>query len=183
MKSIRLGRIGGLELKAHPSALAGFGLLWGGLSLFGRRRLRLSWQTAVLGGLAATGLHLAACLWHQAGHAAAAAASGFPMRGIRLWGVLSSSLYPRDEPVLPAEVHLQRAFGGPLASGLLSLAAGLLALLLRPLGDVYAGLGLFFFADNLLVFTLGAFVPLGFTDGSTILHWWPQRGRPNLVIE
>jgi hypothetical protein len=29
--------------------------------------------------------------------------------------------------------------------------------------------------DNLLVFTLGAFLPLGFTDGSTILRWWRRR--------
>jgi hypothetical protein len=34
---------------------------------------------------------------------------------------------------------------------------------------------LFFFLDNLLVFTLGAFLPLGFTDGSTLLRYWPQR--------
>ena len=32
-------------------------------------------------------------------------------------------------------------------------------------------LGLFFLFDNLLVFTLGALLPLGFTDGSTLLHW------------
>ncbi len=34
---------------------------------------------------------------------------------------------------------------------------------------------LFFFLDNLLVLTLGALLPLGFTDGSTILRW---RAKP-----
>jgi hypothetical protein len=40
---------------------------------------------------------------------------------------------------------------------------------------VYWWVALFFFLDNLLVLTLGAFVPLGFTDGSTLLRWW---GKP-----
>ena len=31
-------------------------------------------------------------------------------------------------------------------------------------------------AENLLVFGGGAFLPLGFNDGSTLLHWWPKRG-------
>jgi hypothetical protein len=35
----------------------------------------------------------------------------------------------------------------------------------------------FFFLDNLLVFTIGSLLPLGFTDGSTLLAWWPRRGR------
>ena len=30
-------------------------------------------------------------------------------------------------------------------------------------------------AFNLLVLGLGAFAPLGFTDGSTILTWWGKR--------
>ncbi len=30
---------------------------------------------------------------------------------------------------------------------------------------------IFFFLDNLLVLTIGALLPLRFTDGSTILYW------------
>ncbi len=29
--------------------------------------------------------------------------------------------------------------------------------------------------DNLFIFTIGSLLPLGFTDGSTLLHWW---GKP-----
>jgi hypothetical protein len=36
-------------------------------------------------------------------------------------------------------------------------------------------LATFFFLDNLLVLTLGSFLPLGFTDGSTLLEWWGKR--------
>ena len=33
----------------------------------------------------------------------------------------------------------------------------------------------FMTADNLLVYTLGAFLPLGFTDGGALLHYWKTR--------
>jgi hypothetical protein len=35
-------------------------------------------------------------------------------------------------------------------------------------------LALFAFWNNLLFFTLGALLPLGFTDGSTLLKYWGQ---------
>jgi hypothetical protein len=42
-------------------------------------------------------------------------------------------------------------------------------------GGVAFYVAAFFALDNLLVFTLGAFLPLGFTDGSTLLYWLPRR--------
>jgi len=36
-------------------------------------------------------------------------------------------------------------------------------------------LALFFFLVNLFGFTLGSLLPLGFTDGSTLLHWWNRQ--------
>jgi hypothetical protein len=91
------------------------------------------------------------------------------MVGVRLWGVLSASVYPPDEPPLPRGVHVWRALGGPLASALLS------ALALIPPAALPAGGGLwwlvvFFLLDNALVFTLGALLPLGSTDGSTLVR-------------
>ena len=50
--------------------------------------------------------------------------------GINLWGPLSSSIYPADEPPLPRSVHIRRALGGPLASLLLTLFALILVLML-----------------------------------------------------
>ncbi|MCP4424315.1 MAG: hypothetical protein GY803_07490 [Chloroflexi bacterium] len=58
---------------------------------------------------------------------------------------------------------------------LMSAAAGLVWWGIRPLGGPIYYLSLFFFLDNLLVFTLGAFLPLGFTDGSTLIRYWPHR--------
>ena len=60
----------------------------------------------------------------QLGHARAAEQVGYPMEGVHLWGVLGTSVYPTDEPELPAEVHVERALGGPKASAVLAVAAG-----------------------------------------------------------
>ena len=174
-QAIPLGRVASLRLTAAPSAIAGSVILWmalGGIVVLG---LGLSPVAAVAGGLVAVALHWASDIFHQLGHARAARATGHPMIGIRLWWVLSASIYPSDEGSLPASVHIRRALGGPIASLLLTVIAAVIALALRPLGAVYWWVALFFFLDNLLVLTLGAFVPLGFTDGSTLLRWW---GKP-----
>jgi hypothetical protein len=78
-------------------------------------------------------------------------------------------------------LHVQRALGGPLFSLLLGLAAGLAGLLLRPFSRVAAALAGFTAVDNLLAFTLGALLPLKFTDGGAILAWW-GKGQRRIVI-
>ena len=91
--------------------------------------------------------HWFAGLVHHLGHAWAARRTGFPMSGIHCRLFLCASRYPRHEPMLPANVHIRRALGGPLFSFLLAVVVG----------------------------ALTALLPLGFTDGSTLLKWWPQR--------
>lgn len=175
-KTIFLGRLGGLTLSARPNALIGLILLWLALSAIGIGLLRLPLPSAVAGGLVAALLHFIGELVHQLGHARAAARTGYPMSGVRFWWVLGQSIYPRDEGDLPAPVHIQRALGGPTASLIMALIGGLIALALRAVGGMAWWVALFFFLDNLLVFTLGAFLPLGFTDGSTLLRY---RNRPD----
>jgi hypothetical protein len=170
-----LGSIGGLRLSVMPSALVGSLALWALLSAAGVWLLGLSAGTALLGGLAAVLLHWCSDIVHHSGHAWAARRTGYPMIGIQLWGVLGSSVYPTDEPPLPAIVHIRRALGGPIASLLLSLAAGLIALALRPAGGLLWWLALFFFLENLFVFTLQVFIPLSFNDGGTLLYWWRHK--------
>ena len=123
------------------------------------------------GGFAGMMLHWVAEMSHQLGHANAARETGYPMTGVRFRLLIGISEYPGGEPDLPPDVHIRRALGGPTRSLRVTLLAGLLALLTRPLGAIPTWLGIFFFLDNLLVMTIGAFLPLGFTDGSTILHW------------
>jgi hypothetical protein len=170
MNDISLGRLAGLRLSARPSAFVGLAGLWAALSGVAVAALDLPLAPAVGAGLAATALHLASGLAHHLGHAWFARRAGHPMSGIQLWAVLARSVYPADEPDLPPATHIRRALGGPFASLLVTLAAGAATLLL-PAGTA-RWVSLFWFLDNLFVFTLQVFLPLGFNDASTILRWW-----------
>lgn len=182
MKLIELGEIAGLRLTAHWTALVGFVLLWAILSVVAIGLFYLSPLTGILGALAATLLHYFSEFFHQWGHARAAKRVGYPMIGVRYWWILGASIYPKDEPQLPGSVHIKRALGGPAESLKLTVIVGALAFIMivlmptdggsTPFQEYLMILTAFLFLDNLFVFTLGAFVPLGFTDGSTILRWW-----------
>jgi hypothetical protein len=167
-----LGRLAGLRLTAGPSAIVGSAVLWALLSGVAAGALGVPPVAAIAGGLVAVLLHWGSDIVHQLGHAWVARVSGHPMIGIRLWWVLSTAIYPRDEPALPGAIHIRRALGGPAASLLLTLVAAAVALALRRVGGATWWVALFFFLDNLLVLTIGALMPLSFTDGSTLLHWW-----------
>jgi hypothetical protein len=162
-----------ISLKVQRSALAGTVLLWSILSWVGWRTLHLSlWEALQLGQLA-TIAHWALDVIQQLGHARAANRTGYPMIGIRFWWVLSSCLYPVDEPELPIRVHTQRALGGPKVSFAVLILALVWCWWVWPLQGTGAWLAMFVLIDSLLTFTLGAFLPLGFTDGSTL--WRLQR--------
>jgi hypothetical protein len=172
-----LWRLAGLRLSVVPLALVGSIFLLVLFAGIGMGLLHLSLGEAILGGLLAVMLHWISGIAHHLGHAWAARRTGHPMIGIRFGtlGLLAASLYPPDEQALPAKIHIQRALGGPLGSLLFSILAMLVALLLWRLNDTLGWVGTFFFLDNLLIFTLGVFLPLGFTDGSTLLQWWGKR--------
>src|ERR1700737_5522232 len=170
-----LGRIAGLNLTFHNSAIPGTFLMWVLFAGAGHYLFHAGFVAALVGGLIAALLHVCSEVFHQLGHAAAARAPGYPMTGIRLWWMLGSSVYPADEPPLAAGMHIRRALGGPSASALLTLVALALWLLLRAVTPEWSWVGLVFFVDSLVFFTLGSFLPLGFTDGSTLLRWLPRR--------
>jgi hypothetical protein len=179
---IELGHIAGLRITARPSAFITLFVIWVVLSVAAVGRFELSLNEAIIGALVATVLHVLSELVHQLGHQIAARQTGYPMIGVAFWGPLASSIYPKDEPLLPGRIHIRRALGGPIMSGVVTLLAGLLYLFLSGTFTVGASephfapvvvlVGLFFVLENLVVFTLGALLPLGFTDGSTLLHWW-----------
>lgn len=177
MSEYKLGSVAGLRLSAIPLALVGSFFLLVLLSGIAIDILDFSIGEAVGGSLLAVLLHWASAVAHHLGHAWAAHRTGYPMTGIRFGslGVLATSLYPPDEPALPAKIHIQRALGGPIGSLLFSVFAFVIALVFRTINETLGWVGTFFFLDNLLVFTLGVFVPLGFTDGSTLLQWWGKR--------
>lgn len=185
MKRWRLGTVLGVEVWFTQSSLLLSGLLWLLFSVTAAVWLKMPWGMAVMVGGTAVLLHWLGELVHQLGHAWVARRVGYPMRKLVSWLVLFGSSYPKDEPPLHATIHIRRALGGPAVSLAITLIAGLLLLILPASGAPDTGspgtlLTGFVFWENLLVFFLGAFLPLGFTDGSTLLTWWPRRHDPQM---
>lgn len=177
MSPIKVGRIAGLDVSFTQFSVVSLLALWVLLCGVGFFFLQLPPLQSIFAGLVALVLHVLSAFVHQFGHAWAARRVGHPMTGVRFWFVLSASRYPRDEPELPASVHIRRALGGPLWSFGAAAVGGVLVLvaaLIRAEG-LALDLTLFFFLDNLIVFAIGALVPLGFDDGSTILNWWRKQ--------
>lgn len=173
MRTIALGTVAGLRITAHQTAFLGALILWMALTLIAQSVFKLMQGEAIAGALIATLIHFLSELWHQLGHAWAARRTGYPMIGVRYWWILGASIYPKNEPALPGRVHIQRALGGPPFSIIAAVVFGLLYFALRDSAGAMVSLLLALAAlDNLLFFGLGAFLPLGFTDGSTLLHWW-----------
>ena len=174
----QLGRLLGVEVWFRLNSLLLSGLLWLVFALLARFWLGFSLGQAVWVGGTAVLLHWLSDLGHHLGHAIAAKQVGYPMEKIISWFVLLSSVYPKDEPPLHATIHMRRALGGPVASLLLALVAGALLLILPNDNAGAHAVVSFAFWENFVVLFLGAFVPLGFTDGSTLLTWWPRRHEP-----
>lgn len=173
-RSIPLGKFGGLYLWARPSAFVAALAIAASVFLLLFKGLKWRPGTAVAGSILATAIHFFSELWHQLGHARAAQQTGFLMKGVTFTGPIGISEYPENEGLLPAETHIQRALGGPVFSILLALFSGLVAMLARTIGGLPLFITAFTFLDNLFVFTIGALLPLGFTDGSTLLTWVGQ---------
>lgn len=169
MKSIHLGKLFGLQITILPLAFGGSFLLWVVFSAIAHYGLGLPFGESVLLGFIAMLLHWVFELIHSLGHAFAANGTGYPMTGITFGAlaIFALTLYPKDEPDLPPSIHIRRALGGPMINGLLSI----IFLLLLPIWQGnWFWLGMFALFENLFVYTLQVFLPLGFNDGSTILR-------------
>jgi hypothetical protein len=172
MQDVQLGQIDGLTITIKPMAFVGSIFLWVICAVASVGALNLPLTSAILVGLVCMALHWVSGVVHQAGHAIFARQTGYPMTGLVLGthgGLLSTSLYPANEPALPEALHLHRALGGPFLSLQLTLLGGLL-LIAQSQGE--RGIGwwvtLYFLLENLFVYTVQALIPLGFNDGSVI---------------
>jgi hypothetical protein len=161
----------GLSISFRRSAYASMVILFAALLAFGMAALDRPLFTAILGALAGVILYWSGETIHQLGHAWAAAGVGYPMTGIRYWGLLSTSIYPADEPPLPGSTHIRRALGGPLFSLIYSLIAAVAVAIVQPASMLW-WLAVWLTVCNVFIFTLGALLPLNWTDGGTILKWW-----------
>ena len=172
-KEYKLGKFLGLNLSIVPSFFVGTILLWAGLSGIGIWLLEWPLSQAILGGLVAALLYWVSDIVHHLGHTYAAHRTGYPMVGIRLGTrfIFGTSVYPVDEEPLPASIHIRRALGGPIGSLLFTVVTGIIAWLLYPTGGVVWWMVLYVCLTSFFMFTIGPFIPLGFSDGSTILEW------------
>jgi hypothetical protein len=165
-KAYPLGKFAGLILSFDVTAVLGTLVGWIVFALILKVIFDFGIGAALSGGLFLMLWHWVGELLHQYGHALAARRVGHPMIGVHLFTLLGRSIYPANEGTLPAHVHIRRALGGPIFSAGITVILAIFAFLILP-----ASIPLVMFLDNLLVFTLGAFMPLGFTDGSTLLYW------------
>lgn len=139
-------------------------------------RLPLLTNDALIGALIGVVLYWVLVTAHHLGHAWAAARTGYPMTGIEYGrlGLLARSVYPDDEPKLPPRIHIQRALGGPVASGLLAVISFALLILTfeqNPLLDFLLIQALVY---NLIL-SVGALAPFPGLDGGTILYRMRQQ--------
>jgi hypothetical protein len=169
MKPIHFGKTFGLQIDILPVTFLATLLLWFGLSAAAFFGIRMPLGEALLLGLIAALLHWTSVLLHHLGHFIASRTTGYPMSGLLfgMFGILARDLYPADEPELAPAVHIRRALGGPIVSGLLSV----ILFLLLPLwpGNWY-WVAWFILLENIFLFTLQVFIPLSFNDGGTILQ-------------
>ncbi|HSH02681.1 MAG TPA: hypothetical protein VLL52_09205 [Anaerolineae bacterium] len=173
-KSWVMGYLLGVKVKMTAAGLVTSVVLWllgiGAGVWFG-----LPWGTAVGVGFVLMLVHWFGDVWHQLGHLVVGRREGYQMEGlVFVWGLVGS-YYPKDEPELAPIVHIKRALGGPIATFLLVGIIGAIILVLGPeRGTIGYGILQFAFWENLVLIGLGAFVPLGFTDGSSLLEWVPK---------
>ena len=177
----------GLRITANGVALLSFAVLALVAAALAGWLAHLRLGPALLAGVLSSLLFFVFELLHQSGHAVAAFFTGYPMRGVHFFSVLSSSLYPEDEPDLAPRLHLRRALGGFGVNVVLGLLCWPLAAYLFPRGTeilppavaVVGWLAAFSAVTNGLILGLGALVPIklpggGWTDGGTILHYWRE---------
>lgn len=118
--------------------------------------------TAVLVGVCFAIYHEIAQFAHQLGHALAAYATGYPMKGVRYeWGFTYSE-YPSNEPLLSDKTHIQRSLGG--VGGITLMLVIVVVLWLRV--DVSAHMFIrwllnFLLFDSLLLFIASAILSDG----------------------
>jgi len=167
--TLSLGSVSKVRLSARPSAIICWLLLWMLYSILGGFLFKLPLAVAIAFGLLAFAFHWFSTLIHQLGHVWVGRRVGYAATGIQFWWIFSSTLYPADEPALPTAIHFQRALGGPALNLLLTIVAGALCLALLPLGGFVWRFAAILAVQNLLAFIVG-FLPLGFTDGSTLLR-------------
>ena len=180
MRRIPLLTVLSLQTTISPLGIASFVAAVPLTAVIAAWILRLAPGEAALAGLLSAPVMFLSEWVHQWGHARAARRVGYPMTGMHFHSLFSSSLYPPDEPELPARTHIRRALGGFWVNLLLGLLVAPLALYLWPRGGVLGWLAGFTALWNTVGLSFGAFTPIDIpgvftTDGGTLLRYWGRK--------
>ncbi|WP_330180549.1 site-2 protease family protein [Nocardia sp. NBC_01503] len=175
--TVPLGRVAGIRIAAHWSALVTIALFaWIlGASLSGTGSAVMVWSTAILGAVA-----LVVCLLaHELAHSIVARRNGVQVQEIVLW-LLGGVSELTDEPG-DARADLKIAVAGPATSVLLGGVAGIaaaLSALVSPDGPVTAAL--LWLATVNIILALFNMLPGAPLDGGRVLRaalWWRSGDR------
>lgn len=180
MRSIRLFTWLGVTVTIGAGGIVSFLVL---IPILGR--LASEWlgldltAAAAAGALSVLVMFVSECL-HQFGHALAARRTGYPMTGVHFSSFLAASLYPPDEPELPAALHIQRALGGFGVNMIIGLLLVPYAFFAWVQGGVAGWVLAFTAFYNFGVLGVGALVPINLpgilvNDGATLLKYWGKR--------
>ncbi|WP_084963548.1 site-2 protease family protein [Thermoactinospora rubra] len=179
--TIRLGRVGGIELGMNASVLVIVAILVFGLA-FGRFPAAHPGASPVLyllAGLVAAALFLASLLAHELAHALVARREGVEVAGITLW-LLGGVAELRGEARTPG-ADLRIAAVGPLTS----LLCGLVFLLLSlPLPGL-AGATLLYLAGVNVLLAVFNLIPAAPLDGGRVLRaalWAWRKDRASAAV-
>jgi Zn-dependent protease len=170
-RTVTLGRVAGISVRAHWSVLVIFALVTQvlALSILPEAVEGTSPQTAWVTGVTVAGLFLVTLLAHEVAHALVATHHGIEVKSITLW-TLGGVTELEGEPPDP-RADLRIALVGPAVSGACAVASGLVAVALGALGApgvMTAGV-VWLAATNVLlaVFNLLPGAPL---DGGRVLR-------------
>lgn len=123
--------------------------------------------------MAAAAFHFVLQAVHLIGHAIAARSTGYQMSRMWFLYAFAMTLYPRDEPPLPARLHIQRSLGGPIAFGIALIIVFLLWSNARDATWTVRYLTSFMLFEAIFLF----FVSSIFTDGVMFIvrkQWLPS---------
>lgn len=172
-KTYDFGTLGPIRITADRSAFIGIAAVSLVMIALSFTLLRGTGLDRLMAALLATLGYYFWGLMHHVGHYLAGLYAGYPLVGIHAFAVLARDQYPVSEPTLSANIHLRRAIGGPTAS-ILAAAVCLFISSIAPGGILwFTFMSGFWF--NLLIFTLGALMPLPGLDGGVIRRYWRSR--------
>ena len=181
-------KIAGLEIKVEKNVFYAFGvmviifaIIIGILGFISDDIQEMSLFGVLFVAVMSVSFHYLAQLIHLIGHAIAAWSTGYPKSGFWFLYIFAMSLYPRDEPILPARIHIQRSLGGVIGFTLVLVMVIILWTNTREAQWEIRYLTSFMLGEAILLFIVSAI----FSDGVMFIRGkeWEKSAPENNISE